>query len=479
MRIPPAVEKIISMLEDAGFEAYAVGGCVRDSLLGKAPQDWDICTSALPEQTLRCFESYATLQVGKKHGTITVLLQDVPYEITTYRVEGRYSDARRPDSVAYVRDLKQDLLRRDFTINAMAYHPSRGLVDYFGGQADLQNGLVRCVGNAYARFSEDALRILRALRFAACLGFEIQPQTGKAAHALKDNLLRIAPERIRNELNRILCGQAVLDILLKHADILCVFLPELRPAIGFDAHLAHHCYDVYGHIAHSVHNAPPQLILRLTMLLHDIGKPQSFTLSADGQGNFKGHADLGAEMARTILERLRYDTRTIQSVCSLVRMHSTLIAPEEPAVRRALNRLGPQGLRQLFCVQQADIRALSPDAQGPKLKTLRETEDLLQTVLSQPPAWKLEHLAIGGRDILALGVLPGKQVGHILQTLLEHVMDGDTANTREALLHRAQDLIKVCTQTSMASGMASSALSSSDTDAKNKFINSSGVSRKP
>ncbi len=333
---PPAARKAIIRLQAAGFPAYMVGGCVRDSLLGRVPGDWDVTTAALPEQVEAVFAGERIIETGLKHGTVTVLLDGLPLEITTFRTESGYADHRHPDAVAFTPSLTEDLARRDFTINAMAFNPSTGLQDPFGGQADLRARIVRCVGDPMQRFEEDALRILRALRFAAQLDFTIEPATAAAAHALRDTLALVSRERIAVELSKLLCGPAARRILVEYWGILAVPLPELAPMAGLDQRCKYHCYDVLEHSAAAVEAVPPEPILRWSALLHDVGKPACFTVDETGRGRFHGHAKVGGPMAREILTRLRFDKDTVNRVTQLVELHDYPIDPpveEELAIR--------------------------------------------------------------------------------------------------------------------------------------------------
>ncbi len=301
IQIPPHAERILTLLNQAGYKAYVVGGCVRDALLSKTPKDWDICTSALPDEMERVFQGFRVVETGLKHGTLTVVLDGIPYEITTFRVDGAYTDHRHPDGVTFVTDVREDLARRDFTVNAMAYHPAEGLIDAFGGQEDLRRGVIRCVGQPEERFREDALRILRALRFASVYGFTIDEETAKAAHELKETLSLVAAERIRAELGKLLCGQGCGNILRAYRDILGQILPQLVPMFDFPQCTPHHRFDVWEHTVRSVENVPATEVLRFTMLLHDAGKPATFTRDEDGVGHFCGHAACSEKIAEAVM----------------------------------------------------------------------------------------------------------------------------------------------------------------------------------
>lgn len=432
--LPQAAAQLIGVLNAAGHAAYAVGGCVRDSLLGRTPKDWDICTDALPEQVMAAFQAYRVLPTGLKHGTVTVFAEGEGYEITTFRKEAGYSDHRHPDAVAFVSALREDLARRDFTMNAMAYHPQEGLKDYFGGVADLRCGTIRCVGQPAWRFEEDALRMMRALRFAAVYGFTIEAETARAIHACRRLLSCVAPERLRAELDALLCGAAVEKVLLAFPDVIFTLIPELAMAQGFNQHNRYHAYDVWTHTVKSVAAAPQDITLRLTMLLHDVGKPLCFTRDASGVGHFYGHPAAGAQLARGIFARLRYDRATAMQVERLVEQHCRELPPRDKPMRRALNRLGEVGVRQLLAVKRADIKAQAPAVTEERLLTLCQVERCLDEVLAQGACFTLKDLAVSGKDLLELGMQPGPDVGKTLKALLEDVLDGRLENEYEALL---------------------------------------------
>ena len=359
--LPPAVAAVLSRLQSGGFAAYVVGGCVRDSLLRNTPADWDVTTAARPEEILSLFADHRTIAVGQQHGTIGVLTDIGVVEITTFRVESGYSDSRRPDAVAFVTDVTDDLARRDFTVNAMAYNDVEGLVDPFRGQEDLAARRLRCVGEAKTRFSEDALRILRGLRFAAILGFSIEENTARALHETGPLLQHIAPERVAAELARLLCGENVLAILEEYRDVLAVVLPEVVPMFDFEQRSPYHIYDVYRHTLHALAAAPADPLIRWAVLLHDCGKPHTFTIDEAGVGHFKGHADVSVSLADAALKRLRLDNDTIYNVTELIKYHDRPVLPTAPAVKRVLNRLGEAQLRRLIEVKRADNAAHAPE----------------------------------------------------------------------------------------------------------------------
>lgn len=436
-QIPQGADFVLSRLMQAGYQAYVVGGCVRDTLLGLSPHDWDICTNARPEEMQRVFADCRVIETGLQHGTLTVLIDHEPYEVTTFRVDGEYTDHRHPDSVAFVSDVTADLARRDFTINAMAWNPATGLVDAFHGREDLQRGVIRAVGDATTRFTEDALRILRALRFAARFGFAIDPDTAQAAHALRDTLRDVAAERIHVELVKLLCGSGAADILRQYPDILTTLLPQLAPMIGFEQHNPHHIWDVWEHTLHALPHAPATEILRLAVLLHDCGKPDCFSLDENGVGHMYGHAKRSAEIADAVLTALRTDKATQERVTLLIRHHDIPLSPDPKTLRRRLNLLGEEGLRQLIALSRADQLG-----QGTREAATIEAEhaaltQALDELLASQPCFTLRQLAVSGRDLLTVGVPKGRTIGQLLSYLLDEVMEERLPNERDALLSAA------------------------------------------
>lgn len=432
--LPPPVTEAIRRLEEQGFEAAAVGGCVRDLLLGREPHDWDLTTSALPEQTAGCFAERPLLGVGMKHGTVTVLWDEMPLEITTYRVEDGYTDGRRPDQVRFVRRLQDDLARRDFTVNAMAYHPVRGVLDPFGGEEDLAAGRLRCVGNPALRFREDALRIFRALRFAAVYGFAVEQDTARALHQEKAGLRRIAAERIREELCRMLVGKDVGPVLAEYGDVMAETMPLLAPMRDFDQRNPHHDKDVWTHTVSALAQSPGELTVRLVLLFHDAGKPESFTLDEQGVGHFYGHPARSAVIADQTMRDLRFDNETRTRVCRLVEMHDAPLDTMPRTVRRWLRRLGEEDFRRMLQIKRADTLAQAPAYQPPRLAMLDNVQREMERILSQQACFSLRDLAVNGRDLIEAGVPEGPAVGRTLTWLLDQVVDGTLPNDREALL---------------------------------------------
>lgn len=439
--VPDYALAVVERLESRGYEAYVVGGCVRDSLLGRQPNDWDVCTNALPEDVLRVFRRFHVIKTGLQHGTVTVMSDKQPVEVTTFRIDGNYSDNRHPDAVSFVSRVEKDLARRDFTINAMAYSPTRGLVDAFGGQEDLAAGLIRCVGEPDARFNEDGLRIMRALRFAARFGFAIERETAASVRRNRHLLENVSAERIFKELKGILIGSGVLDMLLAFPEVFSCIIPELAPSIGFDQHTPYHCHDVWTHSAYAVAAAPADEILRLTMLLHDVGKPSCFSMGDDGRGHFYGHPAAGEQLTKTILQRLKSDNATLSTVCTLVRVHDMTMPTTVPGMRRLVGKLGVENVRRLLDVQRADHAAHSDYDHASGATLIRDAAELLEDVLEMEPAFTVKDLAINGNTLMQLGMSPGPAMRQVLETLLAAVQEGNLKNESETLTTAARKLI--------------------------------------
>ena len=435
--IPAEVLNLIAILESRGYEAYLVGGCVRDLLRGVPPHDWDMTTSATPEQMKECFAEFRTIETGIKHGTLTVLSGGRSFEVTTYRVDGKYEDNRRPSEVFFTRRLSDDLSRRDFTVNAMALNPGRGICDIFGGREDIERRIIRCVGEPDRRFGEDGLRILRALRFASTLDYEIDSETAASIHKNRSLLGNISAERIRDEFFKLICGRGAERILLEYSDVICEFIPELKETVGFDQRNRYHAYDVYTHSVKALAAVSPDHVVRLALLLHDIGKPATFTEDENG-GHFYGHQEISANLTSQILRRLRADNATVSAVTTLVAAHHKIITNTEKGVRRALASLGESNLRRLLELRRGDNSALISELKEERLAEIAETERLLSEILTKDCCLSLRHLAIKGDDLLALGMKPGRGVGRLLASLLEEVIDGSLPNEREVLLAEAE-----------------------------------------
>lgn len=431
--LPEKVNRIIHTLQENGFEAYAVGGCVRDSILGRVPDDWDITTSATPLETKALFSR--TFDTGIEHGTITVLIDKDTFEVTTYRVDGKYEDSRHPSEVTFTRSLKEDLLRRDFTINAMAYNDTEGLVDIFGGMDDLQQKTIRCVGDARARFGEDALRILRAVRFAAQLGFQIEEETQRGITQLAPTLANISAERIQVELIKMLTSPN--PTLLKTAyelGITKVILPEFDDMMQTTQENPHHKYTVGEHTLKAIDEIREDKVLRLAMLFHDIAKPAMKTMDEDGVAHFKMHDSKGAEMTKQILRRLKFDNDTMNKVVRLVQYHDYRMPAEAKNVRKAMNKIGEDIFPYYLEVRVADTLAQSEYLQQEKLQNINNVKACYEEILEKKQCVSLKTLAVSGSDLIANGMEPGKGIGEVLNKLLEYVIEYPEANDKETLL---------------------------------------------
>lgn len=434
MYLDKRVVRALDLLTEAGFAAYLVGGCVRDYIMGNAAHDFDITTDARPEQIKAIFQSYTTLDFGMQHGTITVVLAGLSIEITTFRIDGEYLDKRRPAQVVFSDSLEADLSRRDFTINAIAYNTRDGFQDFFGGSVDINNKLIRAVGQADKRFAEDALRILRGLRFAAVLGFAIERETARAMFANKELLKNISVERIFVEFKKLLCGQQAAGILNEFIEIFAVIIPELLPMKGFAQHNPYHSYDVLTHTLKAVSNVDSQAHLRLAALFHDIGKPATFTRGADGIGHFYGHMNVSTNLTEAILTRLHADNETKKKVVTLVKYHDTQIIAEEKYVKRWLHKLGIVTFNDLLALKKGDMIGQKGNINDPRLAGLLELERLAQQVVATGEAFNLKSLAVSGHELLELGIPQGQQLGIILNRLLELVIEGELVNRREELI---------------------------------------------
>ena len=440
---PPApVGEALSRLEEAGYEAWCVGGCVRDSLLGKTPFDWDVTTNARPEETKACFPGARLVEIGAAHGTIALVPENGhPIEITTYRADGTYSDSRHPDSVSFSRRLEDDLARRDFTVNAMAYHPRRGLVDLFQGREDLEQGILRCVGEPVRRFSEDALRILRCLRFASQLGFVIEASTAAALRERRGLLLALSQERVREELTKLLCGENAEAVLREYAEVVFTVLPELAPMKGCAQQTPFHCYDVWEHTLHALSHAPRQPDLRWAALLHDGGKPGRKTFSADGRAHFYGHPPESGRIARQVLSRLRFSNRQRDWVANLVDHHEDAIPMKEPSLKKLLGAYGEKFVFTLFDLMEADMSAKAPGVFERRLPDLEKSRQLAKAILQREDCLTLRDMAFSGDDLKALGVPAGPELGNLLGQLFEAVQRGQVENRRPALEALARQLL--------------------------------------
>ncbi|MBQ9534557.1 MAG: HD domain-containing protein [Clostridia bacterium] len=435
--LPDYVENIINAVQAGGYEAYVVGGCVRDMLMGRTPDDWDVTTNAEPQRLMALLPEHRIIETGLRHGTVTVLNGGNAVEVTTYRADGQYSDGRHPDEVRFGVSLEEDLKRRDFTVNAMAYCPGAGLIDLFGGAEDLRAGVLRAVGEPQARFGEDALRILRALRFSAALSFEIEAETAAAMHARREDLKKISRERIGAEWLKLICGENAGSVLMEHAEVLAAAMPCIAPSIGFDQRNSHHIYTVWEHTVRSMEAIAPEPLLRAVMFFHDLGKPQSFTVDADGVGHFYGHGAISERIAEETLTAFGLEKQFVRRVCTLVKYHDSDVFCSEKSVLRWLNKIGEKNFAALLKVKRADNLAQSEKYHG-RQREIDALEALLRKVLAEKRCFSLRELAVDGDDMQRLGY-SGREIGDVLERLLEEVIGG-AENERESLLKRASAL---------------------------------------
>lgn len=436
--IPPEpVQQALDTLTKAGFEAYIVGGCVRDAMRGAAPSDWDCTTNAKPDQICACFRDFHVIETGLQHGTVTVVIAHMPIEITTYRIDGVYADHRRPDSVTFTDSLTDDLARRDFTVNAMAYHPARGLIDPFHGTEDLAAGVIRCVGKPADRFCEDGLRILRAMRFASVLDFSIEAETADAIHTQQSLLNHISAERIDTELTKLLCGAGAERVLTDFADVLFTVLPELAPMHGFQQNNPYHDYDVYLHTLKTLMAAPPEPMLRWAALLHDAGKPHCYTEDARG-GHFYGHAARSVEIARRALLSMKCDRKRLDRVLLLVEKHDTVWNGTEKQLKRLVRQIGDEAAEQLLLLHKADVAAQAERHRAERITESDRLLAMLADLRAEEACMSLKQLHITGNDLLEVGIPQGRAVGQMLNRLLDAVIDGTLPNDHMALLEAAK-----------------------------------------
>ena len=435
IRIPPGAARILRVLEDHGYEAFVVGGCVRDSLLGRNPNDWDITTSALPLQVKALFRR--TVDTGLKHGTVTILMDGEPFEVTTYRVDGEYLDGRHPSEVTFTASLQEDLQRRDFTINAMAYSEKKGLQDLFGGLPDLEKGLIRAVGDPAKRFGEDALRIMRAVRFAAQLGYEVEADTVQAMKELAPTLSKISAERIAAELEKLLVSPHPEKLKMAYeCGITAVILPEFDRCMETAQNNPHHKYSVGEHTIVSIGNARPDRILRYTMLMHDMGKPSCKTTDEQGIDHFYGHQEVSAQMANDILRRLKSDNETRRSVSKLVRYHDLTCGLTGKSVRKAISLIGEDLFPLYLEVKDADTRAQSDFRFQEKMDYLEEVRLLYRKILEEGDCLSLKDLAVNGKDLIAAGMKPGREIGEVLGAMYRDVIDDPEHNNKDYLMEK-------------------------------------------
>lgn len=434
--IPSDVLKVMTSLLENGIKVYPVGGCVRDFVSGRTPADWDAAAEAEPEELRDALTDFSCSCEGIKFGTVHVHLADGDVEITCCRRESGYSDCRRPDNVEYTKSIHDDLSRRDFTVNAMAYDIENGcIIDPYGGMEDIRQGVIRCVGEPRRRFSEDALRILRAVRFSSTLGYSIDEKTESAIHDMRDRLSSLSGERVFSELKKLLCGDNVFQILMNYSDIICTVVPELERSVGFDQHNPHHIYTVYEHIARTVAALPKDPVLRLTMLFHDMAKPYVCTVDSEGIFHFRGHPEAGAEMAEKVLHRLRADKDTVRAVHFYITYHDVRPTADKKSIHRYMCKTGYEGAKQLLHIRRADLSAQSP-AYHDGFEYIDRCEELIEELHSEGAALKISDLKISGDELISLGIPEGRKVGETLQRLLDEVTDGTLENEKEALTRR-------------------------------------------
>ena len=437
VEVPAPVNYIIQELEKCGHEAYMVGGCVRDSVLGRKPHDYDICTSATPDEILKAFPDEEIIPTGLQHGTVTILINKEPFEVTTYRIDGDYSDNRRPDNVTFTKNLVEDLRRRDFTINAMAYNPKTGLIDPFNGMEDIKYKKIRCVGSAEDRFNEDALRILRAIRFEAQLGFAGLPETMFEIERQYDRLKNISIERINSEFCKIVASEQFCVELVLYPNVFSLFIPELKDLIGFQQNNPYHAYDVFDHTVHAIEKCESDgLVVRLAVFFHDFGKPHSYQDGEDGIRHFKGHGKVSAEITDSIMKRLRFDNETRNNVVELVYYHDATFEVGNKYVKRWLNKIGEKQFRRLLEIRKADIKGQKPDYEESRIEKVNNIESILVEILSEKSCFSLKDLAVNGNDVKEVMKLKeGKDIGYWLNEILKRVIDGELENNKYDLVY--------------------------------------------
>jgi len=434
IKIPTDVNRILDLLSIHGYDGYVVGGCVRDNILNKSPNDWDICTNCTPEKMLDIFSSFKVIPTGLKHGTVTIVIQDKNYEVTTYRIDGEYKDGRHPEEVIFTTELKEDLKRRDFTINAMAYNHRHGLVDYYGGIEDIINKKVKCVGDPIKRFSEDYLRMLRGIRFSTQLEYDLDRETFNAIKKLSQNITYISVERIREELNKILRSNTPSKgiQLLNTTNLLKYILPELEMCVEFQQHNPYHKEDLFNYILSVVDHTENNLILRLSALFYHIGKPVAFNLAEEDIDNFYKHHIKSYEITKKIMKRLKYDNKSIEQVAALVKEHMSIYEKAtDKTIKRLINRVGTENIDKLFQLQIADVRATSKESD---INSILKIKERVKKILNEKQPLSIKDLKISGSDLLEAGVSEGKQIGIVLNDLMEIVLENPELNRKENLM---------------------------------------------
>ena len=440
INISNVAKYIIERLNAKGFQCYAVGGCIRDLIRGDVPYDYDFTTNASPDEIEDTFKDLQVYSIGKKFGTVCVMMGGFKYEITTYRIDGKYSDKRHPDEVIFSNDLKDDLSRRDFTINAAAYNPKSGLVDMYSSLSDIKAGLIRCVGDPYDRFDEDALRILRALRFASRYNYKIETKTSVAIHKSKNLLDNIAKERIASELTGILTGDGAEYVLMEYRDVIGYIIPECREMFGYDQNSPHHCYDLWTHTVKAVAGVEKQESLKLAMLLHDIAKPQTRTIDDKGIAHYHGHPDISSYMSECILKNLKFSNDMIKEVKTLIKYHDIRFNGSNSNIRKVLRVTSPQIMEKIFLVQRADLSAQGDFKRHEKEQLLEKTQREFEYIIKTNECYSLKQLAINGNDLKSIGILKGEHIGQILDMCLTAVINGVQENKRKNLLELAISL---------------------------------------
>lgn len=441
IKIPEGANKIIHTLQEHGYSAYIVGGCVRDSILGRIPNDWDICTSATPYEMMNIFKDERIIETGLQHGTITILINNEGYEVTTYRIDGNYSDKRRPDTITFTNDLTQDLSRRDFTINAMAYNDIDGLIDPFGGVYDINHKLIRCVGSPRTRFNEDALRILRAIRFASQLDFSIESNTIEEIFKQSQWLRHISIERINSEFCKIISAKNCSNKLLEFSNVFSIFIPEIADMFCFKQNNPYHSFTVYGHTVHAMKMCDSDdLIVRLAVFFHDIGKPYSFQDDENGIRHFKCHGKVSADITNRTMKNMRFDNDTREKVVQLVFYHDATFDNSKKSIKRWLNKIGEEQFRRLLKVRKSDIKGQKIDYDEDRISAINLIEKNIDDIINEKECFSLKQLAVNGDDLINIGYKPGKDIGIALQKLLQDVINGEITNEKEILLNHANNI---------------------------------------
>ena len=439
--IPDKIKEIMLILEKNGYKAYMIGGSVRDLLVGKEPADFDIATNAKPDSIEAVFSNFKTLDIGKKHGTITVFIDKESVEITTFRKESDYSDKRRPDQVIFTDTLKEDVKRRDFKMNTIAVDIYGNIIDYEKGIQDLKNKIISCVGDPIKRFDEDGLRIIRAIRFEAQLGYPLEIKTEKAVHERKENLKFIAAERIRDEFSKILISEGAVNVLRKYRDVIAVFIPEIAETFDFDQKNPYHCYDVYEHILHAINNTPKDEEIRLAVFLHDIGKPRCFVIKK-GWGHFYGHEKISSEIAEDIMKRLKYPAKTIEEVKNAIKVHGTVFELNEKYARKKINKLGEDVLKLLINMEKADVLAQDPTVREERAENIDMFSEIVNKVILEKQCFRQKDMKINGEDLIKEGFVQGKFLGDTKKFLLGKIISGEIENNREILIKEARKILE-------------------------------------